>query len=99
MRRWLKGLLGGELRDDSVDASLEGRRRSDVDNAPATRAEEVVVMLGQIFSQFKPRELVTCRDTPDHSGSLKVYKMSVGRASRHVRELGSDIRDADRVPA
>ena len=55
-------------------------------------------MLGQIFGKFKPREFVTRGEASDYPSTLKVYEMSVRRAPRHVREFGSDIRDADWVP-
>ena len=94
----MKALLGGELFDDSVDRSLEGRRRSDVDDPSTAGAEQMVVVLGQVFGQFEAGELVTGRDAPDHPGALEVDEVAIGRASRYVRELGGDVRDADRWP-
>ena len=93
----MKALLGGELSHDPVDRSLEGWGRSHVDHPSAAGTEQMMMVLGQIFGQLEPGELVTGGDAPDDPRALEVDEVPVGRAPRHLGQLRCDVRDADGV--
>lgn len=55
----------------------------------------MVMMVRQIFGEFKTSELIVGGNSPYNSRSLKIREMTVGRASRHVRNGAGDIRDTE----
>lgn len=87
----------GELVELLGDGALEGRRRGDVAHLAAVGAQEVVVVLGEVFGQLEPGELVVGGDPSDHAGGLEVDQVAVGRAPRKVGESEGDVADVHRV--
>ena len=72
----------GESLDGGCHVPFEGRGRGDVDDLATVRAQEVVVVLGELFGQLVASELVVGRDPPHHSGDLEVDEVAIGRAAR-----------------
>ena len=70
-----------ELVDGPGDGSLEGVAGCDVDDSAAARAQEVVVVLGEVLGQLEAGELVVGRDASDHPGDLEVDEVAVGGAA------------------
>ena len=93
----MKVLPGSELLHHVGHDPLERGRGSDVDDATADRAQQVVVVLGQILGQLEAGELVVGRDAPHDTGTLEVDKVPVGGAPRDLRKLRRDVGDAHRV--
>jgi len=79
------------------DGPLEGIRGRDVAHLAATRAEEMVVVLGEILRQLEPCEVVVGGDPPHDPGCLKVDQMAVRGAPRQVRPPIGYVADAHRV--
>jgi hypothetical protein len=88
------GRQAGELATDHV---LERRRRCHIQDLTAGRADQVVVVLGQMLIQLEAREFVAGGDTPHHAGTLQVDEMAVRGAAGESGEGGGDVGDADRM--
>jgi hypothetical protein len=82
----LKPLGGGQAVELLGDDALERRRRGDVAHLTAVGAQEVVVVLGQVFGQLEPSELVVSGHSADDPGRLEVEEVPVGGASRKIGE-------------
>ena len=77
---------------------LERRGRREVDDPPAARAQQMVVVLGDVFSQFEAPVLVVGRDPPHHTRLLEVDQVAVGGAAGQARCSLGDVLDGHRVP-
>ena len=91
----LESLAGSELVDGLADIALEVGRWRDVDDFAAVGAEEVMVMLGEVFGQFVPSELVVSSHAPDYASDLEVDEVAVCGAAGHRREASGYVADAD----
>jgi hypothetical protein len=98
VRGCLEALLGGELRHHGGDGALEVRTRCHVDHPATEGAEQVMVVMGEIFGELKACELVVRGDASNHAGELKVREVAIRRTARHLRQRVSDIRDAHGMP-
>ena len=72
MRGCPKALLLGELIDHRADRALEVARRCHVNDSPAQRAQQVVMMVREVFSQLETCELVVGRDASHDAGVLEI---------------------------
>jgi hypothetical protein len=97
VRRRFETLLRRQFVDHSRDRRLEGGARRHVDDPSAGRADQVVVMVGEVLGELEARELVAGGDAPHHAGALEVGEVAVGRAARHVGDVVGDVGDAGRV--
>src|SRR5579875_3195075 len=74
---------------------LELRRGGYVDDPPAARAEQVVVVvLGQVLGQLEAGELVVGAHAPDNPGLLQVHQVTVGGAAGQLGRQRGDVADA-----
>jgi hypothetical protein len=87
----------GKLLHGDRHASFEGRRWGDIDDLAAMRAQQVVVVLGELLRQLVAGELVIGRDPPDHPRYLQVEKVAIGRTAWQIGQSVGDVPDADRV--
>ena len=93
----LEVLGPGGLRDGLGDAPLKADGKGDVCYPSAARAQQVMMMLGQVLGELEAGELVAGRDAADDPGGLQVDEMTVGGAARQVRQAAGDLPDADGV--
>lgn len=53
------------------------------------------MMMGEVFCEFEPRELVVGGDAPHDSRLLKIRQVAVSGTARDVRDRVGDVRDAE----
>jgi hypothetical protein len=93
----LEALRLGELRNGTGYLLLQARRERDVDDLSAVYAEQMMVVLGEVFGQLVPGELVVCGDPPDEPGRVQVGQVPVGGTAWQVRQALGDVADTHRV--
>ena len=81
------------------DRALEPGRRGDVLDPPARRADEVVVVAGEVLGELPARELVGADDAVHDAGLLEHDEVAVHRALREVGPLVEDLGDRERAAA
>ena len=86
----------GKLLHGDHHASFEGRRWGDIGDLAAMRAQQVVVVLGELLRQLVAGELVIGRDPSDHPRYLQVEKVAIGRTAWQIGQSVGDVPDADR---
>jgi hypothetical protein len=79
------------------DGAFEGGRGGDVDDLPASGAEEVMVVFGQVLDQLEAGELIIGGYPPDDRCSLQVNQVTVSGAAGEVGKALGDITDTDGV--
>jgi thiol-disulfide isomerase/thioredoxin len=78
------------------DRTLEARRRGDVLHPPARRADEVVVVSGEILGQLPARELVGADDAVHDPGVLQHDEVAVHRALCEPGPVVEDLGNGER---
>ncbi len=68
----LEALGVGKLADRVGRLLLESGRQGHVDDLAAIHAQQVVVMLGEVFCELEAGELITGSDAPHQSGRVQV---------------------------
>lgn len=81
-----------------VHRTLSGGRQPEVDDLTAPRANEVMVMAGQILGQLEAGEFVAAEDPMDHARLLENGEIPIGRTLRHVGPVGDKLGRGHRSP-
>ena len=79
------------------DRALEPGRRGHVLHPPARRADEVVVVPGEVLGQLPARELVGAHDPVHDPGLLEHHEIAVHRALREAAPGLEDLGDGQRA--
>ena len=79
------------------DRALEPGRRGHVFDAPARRADEVVVVTGEVLGELPACELVGAHDAVHDAGLLEHHEVAVHRALREAATGLEDLGDRQRA--
>jgi hypothetical protein len=85
MRHFGEAVPTSEPIERPIDVGFESTGDRDVLDAPARRADEVMMMLGEVLCQLVAAELVVGDDAPDDAGVLEGGEVPVHRALREPR--------------
>jgi hypothetical protein len=94
----LETLGVGKHTDGLGGLLLEAGRQCHVDDLAAVHAQQVVMVLGEVFGELEPGELVARRHPADKAGLMQVGQMPVGGAARQAGQSLGDVTNAHRVP-
>gem|GEM_PF-912686 len=78
------------------DGSLQGFRRGHVFDQPAARADQMVVMAGELFGQLVAGVVIVGDDAPHDPGTLEHYEVAVGGALCQPDPLPEDLGNGER---
>jgi hypothetical protein len=87
----------GELCDGAGDLLFETGGEGDVGDFAAVDAQQVVVVLGEVFGELEAGVFVAGGDLPDEPGGLEVGQVPVGGAAGQAGEVLGDVFDAHGV--
>jgi hypothetical protein len=68
----LEALLSGEVSHHGGDGAFKAGTRRDVDHLSTKGAEQVVMVMREIFGELESGELIVRGDTSNHSGQLQI---------------------------
>src|SRR5947209_16199836 len=86
-----------DLGDSFVETAFERRRSSEVLHLPAGRADQMMVVLGEILSQLEPSETSAGDDAMDGTRLLEDGEVAIRRALGQVA-AGDEVGDGQRLP-
>jgi hypothetical protein len=92
-----EGGASAHPRRNGCKVGLEARRHRDVADVAAAGADQVVVMLGEIFGQFVASELVARDDAMHNAGTLQDREVPVHRTLRKLGPPLEELRNAERL--
>ena len=84
------------LRDRGFDRTLDALRSGEILDAAAVRADQVVVVSGEVLGELVPRELVVRHDAVDDARLLEHHEVAVHRALCEAGAGFEDLRDRER---
>ena len=85
-----------DLGGGGVHRFLEPRRGGDVFDHAAVRADEMMVVAGEVFCQLEAGVLVVGDDPVHEPRLLEHHQVAVHRALGEVMAFGQDLRDRER---
>lgn len=89
-------LGAAELRQCSIERFLDPRSERNVLHPSTLLANEVVMVLGEVLSQFVARMIRPVHQAPDHARFLQYCKISVRRTLRERGVVDEQLRERER---
>jgi len=86
-----------DLVDHALHGPLEAGGRGDVVDPAARRADQVMVMFGEVFGELVARELVVGDDAMHDPRLFEHHEIAVHRALLEPGAMFEDLRDRERA--